>query len=187
MIYLFGTIDAFFTRKRKFFAAIGAVVFALLWIFLWNVFPMQFYSVFFAGIIGSNIQLVLLNTAVLLIMLFIFTLITGYELSFSKTVLLNILLAAAVEYVFSIFMFSDHFFVCVIAYLVHSAANIWTFGSAETRPAKQMKGMRSPEAEAVPAAKDHPIIAVVWAAAFTFVTDAACIALMYIIARIYAY
>ncbi len=186
---MFRKADAFFTTRRKFFAAIAAVVFALLWLFLWNAFPMQFYSLFFyrTSLIGSNIQLILLNTVVLLPMLFIFTLITGFELSFCKTVLMNIFLIAAVEYVFSIFMFSDMFYICIIAYIIHAAANIWVFGSAEAKPKKVMKGMRSPEAGSVPAVKYRPVISVVWAAAFAFVSDAACIALMYIMARIYAY
>ena len=162
---MFRKADAFFTTRRKFFAAIAAVVFALLWLFLWNAFPMQFYSLFFyrTSLIGS------------------------FELSFCKTVLMNIFLIAAVEYVFSIFMFSDMFYICIIAYIIHAAANIWVFGSAEAKPKKVMKGMRSPEAGSVPAVKYRPVISVVWAAAFAFVSDAACIALMYIMARIYAY
>ena len=184
---LFKKADSFFTDRRKFIFAIGAVAFALLWMFLWNAFPMQFYVIFFAGIVGSNIQLVLLNTVVLFPMFYIFTKLTRTELFFSKTVLMNIFLAAAVEYVFSIFMFSDYFYWCVIAYILHSAANIWTFGSAEIRDGKKARGMRSPEIKREAAIKKQPIISVVWAAAFTFAVDAVCVALVYIIASIYYY
>ena len=168
---MFKKLNDYFTDKRKFIFAAGAVVFALLWLFLWNAFPMQFYSLFFAGIIGSNIQLALLNAVVLFIMFWVFSKITALELSFSKTVLMNIFLTAAVEYVFSIFMFSDYFFLCVIAYIIHAAINIWTFSSAESR----RKGV-----------KIHKLIPIMWAAAFTLATDAACIGLMYIIAKIYS-
>ena len=187
MVLLFRKIDGFFTKKRKIYAAAGAVVFALIWLVLWNAFPMPFYSFFFANAIGSNIQLVLLNTVVLLPMFCIFSLLSKTELSFSGAVLLNILLIAAVEYVFSIFMFSDHFYICIIAYILHSAANIMTFGSAEILSGKNMKGMRTSGEKTVKAIKKQPVISIVWAAVFSFVSDAACIALMYIIAHIYSY
>ncbi len=55
---MFTRIDKYFTDKRKLAFAVGALVFALLWAFLWNAFPMPFYSIFFADITGSNVQLV---------------------------------------------------------------------------------------------------------------------------------
>lgn len=181
---MFTKIDKYFTDKRKLIFAAGALAFALLWAFLWNAFPMPFYSIFFADPIGNNVQLVLLNIVILLPLFYIFTLLTKTELSFCKTVLLNILLAVAVEYVFSIFLFSDSFYWCVIAYVLHSAANVWAFGSAGVRDGKAPKGMRSPEVVLVPAIKKHPIISVVWAAAFSLCADAAGVALVYIIGRI---
>ena len=187
MTDLFKKLDLYFTDKRKLAFTVGAITFALLWMFLWNAFPMQFYAVFFAGIIGSNIQLALLNAVVLFPLFYIFTKLTLTDLSFCKTVLLNIFLVAAVEYVFSIFMFSDYFFLCPIAYILHSAANIWTFGSAAVRDGKKQKGMRSSEITRETAIKKQPVISIVWAAAFSLAADAACIALMYIIARIYYY
>lgn len=182
---MFNKIDKYFNDKRKLIFTVGAFAFALLWAFLWNAFPMPFYSIFFADPIGSNVQLVLLNIVVLLPLFYIFTLLTKTELSFCKTVLLNILLAVAVEYVFSIFLFSDSFYWCVIAYVLHSAANVWAFGSAGVRDGKAPKGMRSPEVKLVPAIKSQPIISVVWAAAFSLCADAAGVALVYVIAHIY--
>lgn len=182
---MFTKIDKYFTDKRKLVFAAGALVFALLWTVLWNTFPMEFYVIFFKSIVGSNVQLVILNIVVLLPLFYIFTRLTGTELSFCKTVLLNILLAAAVEYVFSIFLFSDSFYWCVLAYILHSAANVWTFGSAGVRDGKAPKGMRAPEAKLVPAIKKHPIISVMWAAAFSLCADAAGVALVYVIAHIY--
>lgn len=182
---MFTKIDKYFTDKRKLVFAVGALAFAFLWAFLWNAFPMPFYSIFFADIVGSNVQLVILNIVVLLPLFYIFTLLTKTELAFSKTVLLNIFLAAAVEYVFSIFLFSDSFYWCVIAYILHSAANVRTFGSAGARDGKAPKGMRSPEVKLVPAIKKQPIISIVWAAVFSLCADAAGVALVYVIAHIY--
>ena len=184
---MFTKLDKYFTNRKKGYFALGAIAFALLWMFFWNAFPMQFYSFFFAGIIGGNIQLALLDLVVLFPMLYIFTKLTRTDLSFCKTVLLNVLLMIAVEYVFSIFMFSDYFYICIIAYILHSAANIWTFGSAEVQSLKIGKGMRAPEVKRERAIKKQPVISIIWAAAFSFVSDAAGIGLMYIIARIYAY
>ena len=184
---MFTNLDKYFTDRKKGFFAIGAIGFALLWMILWNIFPMQFYSFFFVSITGSNVQLALLNLTVLFPLFYIFTKLSKTDLSFSKTVLLNVLLAAAVEYTFSIFMFSDYFFICAIAYIVHSAANIWTFGSAGVRNGKIGKGMRAPTVKPEAAIKKQPIISIVWAAAFSLAADAAGVALVYIIANIYAY
>ena len=184
---MFTKLDKYFTNRKKGYFALGALIFVPVWMFLWNAFPMQFYSIFFAGIVGSNIQLVLLNAVVLFPLLYVFTKLTRTDLSFSKAVLLNILLVAAAEYVFSIFYFREQFYFCIIAYVIHSAINIWTFGSAEVMDGKIGKGMRAPEVKRDRAIKKQPVISIIWAAALSFTADAAGIGLMYIIARIYAY
>lgn len=184
---MFSKLDKYFTGRKKGYFALGALAFVPVWMFLWNAFPMQFYSIFFAGIVGSNIQLVLLNTVVLLPLLYVFTKLTRSELSFSKTVLLNILLVAAAEYVFSIFYFREQFYFCIITYVIHSAINIWTFGSAEVRSLKIGKGMRAAEVKAERAIKKQPVISIIWAAVFSFAAEAASIGLMYVIGHIYEY
>ena len=187
LIDLFTKLDKYFTDRRKGYFALGSLIFVPVWMFLWNAFPMQFYSFFFAGVIGGNIQLVLLDLVVLFPMLYIFTKLTRTDLSFCKTVLLNVFLVAGVEYVFSIFYFQGLFYICVIAYLIHSAVNIWTFGSAEIRSIKMGKGMRAPEVKRNRAIKEQPVLSIVWAVIFSFTADAAGIALMRLIAHIYAY
>lgn len=183
---MFTQIDKYFTDKKKGIFALGAIGFAVLWLILWYIFPMQFYSLFFASVIGSNIQLALLNFTALFPLFYIFTKLTKTELSFSKTVLMNVLLTAAVEYVFSIFMFSGRFYICVIACILHSAANVLTFGSAGVRNGKLGRGMRAPGVKLRAAIKEQPVISIVWAAIFSFTADAAGVALMYVIANIYA-
>ncbi len=183
-------LDEYFTDRRKAVAALCAVGFAILWMILWNAFPMEFYSLFFAGIIGGNIQLLLLNIVTLLPLLWIFTKLTKTNLSFSVTGLVNILLLIAADYLFSLFLFSDFFFICVIALLLHMAANVPVFGNAEVRTGEAVKGMKVPTGgtpKGGRAIKKQPLITVIWAAAFAFTSEAASFALLYIIAHIYAY
>ena len=184
---MFTKLDKYFTNRKKGYFALGAIVFVSVWMFLWNAFPMQFYSIFFAGIVGSNIQLVLLNAVVLFPLFYVFTKLTRTGLSFSKAVLLNILLVAAAEYVFSIFYFREQFYFCIIAYVIHSAINIWTFGSAEVQDHKIGRGMRAPEVRGERAIKKQPVISIIWAVVFSFAAEAAAIGLMYIIGHIYEY
>ena len=101
--------------------------------------------------------------------------------------LVNILFLSAVDYVFSIFLFSDYFYLCIIAVVLHAAVNIWAFGSARVRDGKAPKGMKAPLPEAEISIKKQPLISVIWAAVFAFVTDIVSFGLMYIIAHLYAY
>lgn len=186
---LFKRLDDWFTTKKRGIFALGAIGFALVWMFLWNAFPMQFYSFFFykTSIVGSNIQLLLLNGVVLLPLFWVFTKLTKTDLSFSKTVLLNVLLLAAADFVFSIFAFGDRIYICIIALIVHILINVWTFGSAEVRGKKAPKGMKAPQPKGVSAIKEQPVVTIVWAAAFAFVSEALSFSLLYIVAHIYAY
>ena len=178
---MFKRLDAYFTDRRRGIAALGAVGFVVLWLILWKIFPMEFYSLFFASAVGSNIQLLLLNGVVLFPLFWIFTKLTKTYLSFSGTVLANLLLLIAADYVFAVFMFSDFFFLCVIALIIHAAANVPIFGSAEVRAGKSQK------ASGEKSIKKQPLITVIWAAAFAFTSEAVSFALLYIAAHIYAY
>lgn len=186
---LFKRLDNWFTPKRKGIAALGAIGFVLLWMFLWNAFPMEFYSFFFykTSIIGSNIQLLLMNGVVLLPLFWLFAKLTKTELSFSKTVLLNLPLLIAADFVFSIFAFSEQIYICIIALIVHGLINVWTFGSADTRGKKAPKGMNAPLPKSGTAIKEQPVVTIVWAALFAFVSEALSFSLLYIVAHIYAY
>lgn len=186
---MFKRLDDWFTPKRKSIAALGAIGFALIWMFLWNAFPMEFYSFFFykTSIIGSNIQLLLMNGVVLLPLFWLFAKLTKTELSFSKTVLLNLPLLIAADFVFSIFAFSEQLYFCIIALVVHGLINVWTFGSADTRGKKAPKGMNAPLPKSGTAIKEQPVVTIVWAALFAFVSEALSFSLLYIVAHIYAY
>ncbi|MCM1023153.1 MAG: hypothetical protein NC395_03745 [Prevotella sp.] len=186
---MFKRLDDWFTPKRRGAAALAAIGFALVWMFLWNAFPMEFYSFFFykTSYIGSNIQLLLLNAVVLLPLFWVFTKLTKIKLGFSKTVLLNLPLLMAADFAFSVFAFGDRLYICVIALAVHWLINVWTFGSAETYGKKAPKGMNAPPPKGATAIKEQPVTAIVWAAAFAFVSEALSFSLLYIVAHIYAY
>lgn len=186
---MFKRLDSWFTPKKRGIFALGAIGFALLWMFLWNAFPMEFYSFFFykTSIVGSNVQLLLMNGVVLLPLFWLFAKLTGTELSFSKTVLLNIPLLIAADFVFSIFVFSERLYICIIALLVHGIISVWTFGSAESCAKKAPKGMKAPQPKGGTAIKEQPVLTVVWAALFAFVSEALSFSLLYIVAHIYAY
>lgn len=186
---MFKLLDDWFTPKRRGVFALGAIGFALVWMFLWNAFPMQFYSFFFykTSIVGSNIQLLLLNGVVLLPLFWLFTKLTGTGLSFSKAVLMNVLMLAAADFAFSIFAFGERFYICVIVLTVHALINVWTFGSAEVRGKKAPKGMNAPAPKGGAAIKEQPVMTIVWAAVFAFVSEALSFSLLYIVAHIYAY
>ena len=52
--------EPFFTPKRKKIAAICSAAAVVLWLILWNIFPMEFYSLFFASLVGNNLLLAVL-------------------------------------------------------------------------------------------------------------------------------
>ncbi|MCM1523521.1 MAG: hypothetical protein NC120_03590 [Ruminococcus sp.] len=54
----------FFTEKRKLAAAVLSAAAVLLWLILWQIFPMEFYSLFFASYAGSNFTLLLLSLVI---------------------------------------------------------------------------------------------------------------------------
>ena len=156
---MFTKLDKYFTDKKRGIFALGAIGFAILWMILWYIFAMPFYSLFFGSTIGSNIQIVLLNLTVLFPFFWLFTKLSGTDLSFSKAVLMNVLLAAGVEYVFSIFMFSDHFYICVIAYIVHALVRPAHTGRRQRNQRRNLLPQRLfrtppplPEAGPIPAA-----------------------------------
>lgn len=190
-MFLFRKIDAYFTDLRKGISAIAALAAAVIYLILWHCFPMQTYSLFYANAIGSNLLLVLLNIVVLLPFFYIFTKLTKTELSFCKTVLVNIICITAVEYVcatmFLVFNSNLYWYLsCIGAVVIHIGINIWSFGSVKTRDKKILRGMKAPLSDNRCAIKKQPLITVIWAVVFVVVTDAVSFILFYIIAHIFA-
>ena len=177
---MFKRIDNYFDLKHKIFAAIGSVVFTIVWMILWDMFPMQFYAIFCGSLIGSFIQLLILNAVVLPVFLLIFTLVSKTDLSFCKTVPINIFCIFGIE-----IMYGWGLPLLLPAIILHGAICLWAFGTAPVRDNKAQKGMKAPEPKREIAIKKQPLIAVIWAVAFAFSIDIVCLWLYRTIAIIY--
>lgn len=183
---MFRKIDNYFDLKHKLYAAVGAVVFAAVWVILWDTFPMQFYSLFCASLIGSFLQLILLNAVVVPVFLLIFTLVTKTDLSFCKTVPVNIICIFGIEILrlfIGVYGWSMYLLLAGIA--VHAAACFWAFATATIRDNKAPKGMNAPAPKKETAIKKQPVISVIWAAAFAFSIDMVCLWLYRVMALMY--
>ncbi len=183
---MFKKIDNYFDFRHKVYAALGAVVFAIVWLILWDMFPMQFYSLFCASLAGSFIQLVLLNAVVAPVFLLIFTAVTKTDLSFCKTVPINIVCVFGIELLrLFIGFYGWSMYLLAAGIIVHGAICLWAFGTAEIRDKKAPKGMNAPSPKREIAIKKQPVIAVIWAVVFAFSIDAVCLWLYRVMALIY--
>lgn len=177
---MFSKIDNYFDLKHKIYAAIGSVVFAIVWLILWDMFPMQFFAIFCGSVVGSFVQLIVLNAVVLLVFLLIFTLVTRTDLSFCKTVPINIICIFGIEILYS---WVGKFLIPAV--LVHGAICLWAFGTSPLRDNKAPKGMKAPAPEKKLPIKKQPVATVIWAVVFAFSVDMVCLWLYRAIALIY--
>ncbi len=183
---MFKRIDNYFDLKHKIYAAVCSVVFAIVWLILWDMFPMQFYSLFCASLIGSFIQLILLNAVVVPIFLLIFTLVTKTDLSFCKTVPLNIICIFGIELLrLFIGFYGWSMYLLLAGILVHAAVCFWAFATAPIRDNKAPKGMKAPAPPKETAIKKQPLISAIWAVTFAFSIDMVCLWLYRVMALIY--
>ena len=183
---MFSKIDNYFDLKHKIYAAIGSVVFAIVWLILWDMFPMQFYSLFCASLVGSFVQLILLNAVVAPIFLLIFTLVTKTDLSFCKLVPVNVVCIFGIEILrLFIGVYGWSMYLLVAGIVVHGAICLWAFATAPIRDNRAPKGMKAPAPEKEIAIKKQPLIAVILAVAFAFSIDMVCLWLYRVIALIY--
>lgn len=183
---MFNKIDNYFDLKHKIYAAVGAVAFAILWLILLDIFPMQFYSLFCASLIGSFVQLILMNAVVVPIFLLVFTLVTKTDLSFCKIVPVNIICIFGIELLrLFIGFYGWSMYLLIVGILVHGAICFWAFATAPIRDNKAPKGMKAPAPEKEIAIKKQPLIAVIWAVTFAFSIDVVSLWLYRVMAYIY--
>jgi len=183
---LFSKIDNYFDLKHKIFAAIGSVVFTIVWLILWDMFPMQFYAIFCGSLTGSFVQLIFLNAVVAPIFLLIFTLVTKTDLSFCKTVPVNVVCVFGIEMLrLFIGVYGWSMYLLIAGILVHGAICLWAFATAPIRDNRAPKGMKAPAPEKQIAIKKQPLIAVIWAVVFAFSIDMVCLWLYRVMALIY--
>lgn len=153
------------TKLSKGIFAAGAVLFAVLWLALWLIFPMEWYSLFFASTVGSFVTIALLAADITIILCWAFSILSGIDIPFSKNLIVNIFFMAAVLWLFAAFRYSMPY-VVIIAAVLHAAAMVWVMGFAYKYP---KKGKSDPEN--VKAIKKQPIITVIWAAAYVISAD----------------
>lgn len=110
----------FFTYKRKKTAAFICLGAAVLWLVLWQIFPMEFYSLFFASIIGSNILLILLSVMITIPCNLIASKALGSDISMTAELIVNALFMLVFIYLYSIFKYSA-VYLPIIAVLLHAA------------------------------------------------------------------
>lgn len=128
----------YFTLKRKGIASLICLAAAVLWLILWNIFPMPFYSLFFASNIGSNIILVLLAAMLTFPLNFLFSKTLGTDISVPAMLIVNIVCMMAFIYLYSIFRYTAVWWV-IIAAVVHMAAAAVVFAKSRQPKIPKLK------------------------------------------------
>lgn len=166
--------DAFFTVRNKITASVicGAVV--IVWLILWKIFPMEFYSIFFASAVGSNIMLLLLMLVLMIPFNLLFSKIIKADISMTLTFIKDILCMFAVSYTFSIFRYTQVWWF-ILALLVHITADFFVLGNA-------YEG----DDVVVPLYKRKTLITMIRAFIHIAVMDSVMLVLMFIMAKTFS-
>lgn len=118
--------EKYFTLKRKEIAAIISVAAAVLWVILLFVFPMEFYSLFFASNIGSTLLLTFLAAAITFPACFICTKALSRDISVVLHLIINIIGMVGCIFLYSIFRYTAVWWV-IIGLVLHIAATAALF------------------------------------------------------------
>lgn len=199
-------IDSGFTIKRKGLFSLGCLAAAVIWTILWFVFPMEWYSIFFASTIGSYVTLMLLATVLIVPFCWLFTLITASNISFTVNYIANVLFMIGVTFLFAAFRYSMWWLIA-IAVILQIAVQTFIIGTAPPYKKKKLKKLSrkyknvsyekitggtvkvEPEItdDGIVLIKKQPLIAVMWAAVHTIVIDALNIAVFWLLAYTFNY
>ena len=199
-------IDSGFTIKKKGLFSLGCIVAAVLWVILWFVFPMEWYSIFFASTIGSYVTLVLLATVLIVPFCWLFTLVTASNISFTVNYIANVLFIIGVTFLFSVFRYTMWWLIA-IAVVLQIAVQTFIIGNAPPYKKKRLKKLSKkyknisyekitggtvkvePDVDESSEVliKKQPFIAVMWAAVHTIVIDAVNILLFWLLAYTFNY
>lgn len=199
-------IDSGFTIKKKGLFSLGCIAAAILWVILWFVFPMEWYSIFFASTLGSYVTLILLATVLIVPFCWLFTIITASNISFTLNYISNVLFIIGVTFLFTAFRYSI-WWLTAIAVILQIAAQTFIIGFAPPYKKKKLKKLSKkyknvsyekitggtvkvePEIEddGIVLIKKQPLIAVMWAAVHTLVIDTVNIALFWVMAYTFYY
>ncbi len=116
----------FFTQKKKGAAAIICIIAAALWTVLWFVFPMEFYSLFFASNIGSTLFLALLAAVITFPACYICTKALKRDISVPLHLAVNIIGMVGCIFLYSIFRYTAVWWL-ILGLVVHIAGTAVIF------------------------------------------------------------
>lgn len=172
--------------KRKGIMSLAAVGAAAVWLILWSLFPMEWYSLFFASTVGSYVQIVLLCTVLILPFCWIMSIITSADVSSLLNYIVNLVFMMLILFLFSAFRYSMPWLVAIAAVL-HIGAMVWVYGSAEKYKTGRisLKHKEEPVPEGIKMIKKQPLITIMWAAIYTIAINALNIFLFWKMAYIY--
>lgn len=134
--------ERYFTLKRKGIAAIVCVAASLLWVILWFIFPMEFYSLFFASNIGSTLFLAGLAAAVTFPACYIGTKALSRDISVPVHLIINIIGMVGCIFLYSIFRYTAVWWV-IIGIIFHIAATAAVFVLAPEIKVNRVKNTKS--------------------------------------------
>lgn len=135
---------------------------------MWNLFPLEWSSLFFGSEIGSNITLFLLFAVITLPMCWIFSKLTNINVSFSFSLIINIACLFAVVYTFSIFRYEQRQWI-VASIVIQVILNLLVIGFSK---------LYSSDNNAV-LFKKNPLYAIGTALLYTAFTDILTLLLFY--------
>lgn len=170
--------DIFFTLRKKMFIAAGAAAFAALWVLLWFMFPMEWYSVFFASAAGSYVTLSLLSLAVSCIFIWLFSLITKLNLSFILFNICSLVIQVSLFFLYAAYRYEKPF-LPIIAAVIHAAVCTILLLLSREYPPKTVKRTNTKKPPINTAAK------IAFGAAYSAVSDIVYIFLAYKIAFVF--
>lgn len=122
----------YFTMKKKAAASVCSAAAVVLWLILWLIFPMEFYSLFFASAIGSNLLLIVLSAVITFPANFICSKISKNDISVLAHLIINAVGMVGCIYLYSIFRY-DMVWLLIIGIAVHIAACAVLFAKSKCR------------------------------------------------------
>lgn len=128
-------------EKRKGTATLCSVGAAVLWVILYMIFPLEFYSLFCSSNIGSNVLLVLMSAVVTFPMNFIFSKLLKKDINTIIHLIINVIGMLAAVYTYSIFRYDAVYWI-VLAATAHSAAAAVLF--VKSKSLYEQKGIALP-------------------------------------------
>lgn len=150
---------AYFDEKKKLIYALAGIGTAILWLILWQIFPMEFYSLFFASIVGNNVTLLLLSLVITFPANYIGSKALKADVPMKFHIIVNVIGMIGCVYLYSIFRYTAPVYP-VLCFVVHTAAGAIVFTKSRR--------------EKVPKIKDnspHPIKAAVCGGVCTICSD----------------